>query len=123
MKIYWIKKGKPPPPKKKKKNKKYPRIANINGNIWKRTYSREEKKYFWCNNSSESSWNPWNDNKLNAPWMGETRQKWAKFKDEASKPYYYNYEDSKSTYKKPLDYKSDDQIDHDSAEDDDEYDD
>eukprot|EP01084_Bolivina_argentea_P024154 45063_1 len=98
---------KPPPPKKSKKriaNHKYPRSVVLNGKKWSRAYSKEEKKYFWTNASSnEPSWNPWNDiANINAPWITQ-KQKYTKFKDDADKPYWYNYENGNSTYKKPLD--------------------
>jgi len=65
----------------------------------------------------ESSWNPWIENGQNAPWIA-SKQHWTQFKDEHGIPYWHNYRRQKSTYKRPKEYESADEIDHDSMDDD-----
>ena len=119
--------SKPPPPQRRRKTKrsnpKYPRVVRLGKEKWVRTYSKEEKKYFWtCDNGKKSSWNPWNNYKQVAPWMANNgNNNWSKFKDDSSKPYWYNYKSGKSTYKKPASYVSDEEILVDSADEGDHY--
>ena len=65
-----------------------------------------------------SSWNPWKDNGQIAPWL-QGRSVWEKWADEASKRhYYFNPLTRESTFVRPADYRSLDEVDHDSKEDD-----
>eukprot|EP01083_Nonionella_stella_P302030 1039509_1 len=87
--------------KKTNTNEKYPRSVILNGEKWNRSHSKEEKRYFWTDSCRKASWNPWNEiAKINAPWI-TSKQKYSKFKDDKGKPYWYDYENDKSTYKKP----------------------
>ena len=53
---------------------------------------------------------PWNDNAMNAHWT--------KFDDtDEHRPYWYDFTQSKSTYTRPNDYESNEEISSDSAAD------
>eukprot|EP01083_Nonionella_stella_P070369 188224_1 len=100
--------------KKTNTNEKYPRSVILNGEKWNRSHSKEEKRYFWTDSCRKASWNPWNEiAKINAPWI-TSKQKYSKFKDDKGKPYWYDYENGKATYKKPKGYDSSDEILYDS---------
>ena len=99
---------------------KYPRDSNINGKMWYRGYSKTDRKYYWMwtdgNGQRHKEWDPWTKNGKQAPWM-QSKQSWAKFKDQASgKPYFYNYDTKQSTFERPGDYQSEPEIDCDSAD-------
>ena len=96
----------------------------MNGIVWKRVYSSDEKRYYWLKNGDRTakdpnaaSWNPWNLNNQTPPWVTIGGQEWAKFHNEG-KPYYYHYKTQKSLYQRPKEYESD-EILTDSATDDD----
>eukprot|EP01083_Nonionella_stella_P237881 834110_1 len=86
--------------RRSKGSSKYPRKTRINGVKYKRQYAKEEKRYYWIqkNNKSKSSWNPFKDAGLLAPWL-KGRSAWEKWHDaESSKSYYYNPINQKSTF-------------------------
>ena len=103
----------------------YPRKARIEGRKWKRAYAVQDKRYYWTRKDRTSageqlvsSWNPWKDAGQIAPWL-QGRSVWEKWTDEESKRnYYFNPLTRESTFVRPADYRSLDEIDHDSMEDD-----
>ncbi len=102
-------------------NQLYPRTAIIGGKEWFRHYSRPDRKYYWLlkddkNDIIDREWDPWRKYGLTAPWRS-SKQKWYKFTDPTEKKqYYYNYENQQSTFERPDGYKSDPDIEYDSAD-------
>ena len=100
---------------------KYPRSICLFGTLWERSYDENEKRYFWiCNfNGTEiSSWNPWMEHfDIKAPWI-KSKKSWTKFiNDETKREYWYNYAHKTSSCQIPTNYESEEQIDFDSADD------
>ena len=101
--------------------KKYPRSAIIGGKQWIRNYSASDKKYYWLytdnkTNKQHKEWDPWRLNNKKAPWM-KYKQEWCKFFHPKSKKcYFYNYTTKISTFTRPNEYESDEEINYDSAQ-------